>query len=207
MTSSLHNRKMSISLKRKKIFQKKKTPFFCILKGLSNKHKKNFHFIGTLKCYAFPPFSLLTQVLAKIRNDKALVLFIAPVWTTQNWYPLLLQLAVEQPILLPRKDNLLTLPQSQDMVWLVRAKEIDLLQASVDEVVNLLSQSFAEGKSYSTVNTYRSALSSTLYPVNNVAVGSHSLVVRLLKVPLTPNFFFLCSKRIQNLVKIKKRIV
>ena len=57
----------------------------------------------------------------------------------------------------------------------------DLLQASVDEVVNFLSQSFAEGKSYSTVNTYQSALSSTLYPVNNVAVGSHPLVVRLLK--------------------------
>ena len=70
---------------------------------------------ANLKCYAFPPFSLLTQVLAKIRNDKALVLLIAPVWTTQNWYPLLLQLAVEQPILLPRKDNLLTLPHNQEL--------------------------------------------------------------------------------------------
>ena len=70
---------------------------------------------ANLKCYAFPPLSLLTQVLAKIRNDKALVLLIAPVWTTQNWYPLLLQLAVEQPILLPRKDNLLTLPHSQEL--------------------------------------------------------------------------------------------
>ena len=70
---------------------------------------------ANLKCYAFPPFSLLTQVLAKIRNDKALVLLIAPVWTAQNWYPLLLQLAVEQPILLPRKDNLLTLPHNQEL--------------------------------------------------------------------------------------------
>ena len=34
-------------------------------------------------------------------------------------------------------------------------RKIDLLQASVDEVVNFLSQSFAEGKSYSTVNTYQ----------------------------------------------------
>ena len=56
--------------------------------------------------------------------------------------------------------------------------KIDLLQASVDEVANFLSKSFAEGKSYSTINTYRSALSSTLYPVSNVAVGSHPLVVR-----------------------------
>ena len=29
---------------------------------------------------------------------------------------------------------------------------------------------------------------------------------KTLKVPLTPNFFFLLSKRIHNLVKIKKRI-
>lgn len=55
---------------------------------------------ANLKCYAFPPFNLLTQVLAKIRNNKALGLLIAPVWTTQNWNPLLLQLALEQPILL-----------------------------------------------------------------------------------------------------------
>ena len=178
---------------------------------------------ANLKCYAFPPFSLLTQVLAKICNHKALVLLTAPVWTTQNWYPLLLQLAVEQPILLPRKDNLLTLPHSQELhhlkdslrlaAWMLSGdrlqsqssvrlgplglinsttqpgrnggwceqRKIDLLQASVDEVDNFLSQSFAEGKSSSTVNTYRSALSSTLYPVNNVAVGSHPLVVKLLK--------------------------
>ena len=36
----LHNRKTSISLKRKKDISKRKTPFFCIFKGLSNKHKK-----------------------------------------------------------------------------------------------------------------------------------------------------------------------
>ena len=36
---NLHNRKTSISLKRKKDISKRKTPFFCILKGLSNKQK------------------------------------------------------------------------------------------------------------------------------------------------------------------------
>lgn len=70
---------------------------------------------SNLRCYAFPPFSLLSQVLAKIRNDNALVRFIAPVWTTQNWYPMLLQLAIEHPILLPQKDNLLTSPHSQEL--------------------------------------------------------------------------------------------
>ena len=45
--------------------------------------------------------------------DKALVLLIGPVWTTQSWYPLLLQLLVEKPTLLTRKDNLLFQPHSQ----------------------------------------------------------------------------------------------
>ncbi|XP_068712653.1 uncharacterized protein [Montipora foliosa] len=58
--------------------------------------------------------SLLPRVLAKIRHDKALVLLIAPVWPTQSWYPLLLQLSTVQPILLPGLDNLLTLPHNPE---------------------------------------------------------------------------------------------
>ena len=70
---------------------------------------------ANLKCYAFPPFSSLTPVLAKIRSDKALVLFIASVWTTQNWYRLLLQLLTDHSILFPQKDNPLTLPERQEL--------------------------------------------------------------------------------------------
>ena len=65
-----------------------------------------------LRSYAFPPFSVLSQVLRKIRDNKAVVLLIAPVWTTQSWYPLL-QLLIEEPILLPKKENLLVLPRSK----------------------------------------------------------------------------------------------
>jgi len=87
---------------------------------------------ANLKCYVFPPFILLIQVLAKIRNDKALVLLIAPVWTTQNWYPLLLQLAVEQPILLLWKDNLLILPHGQELhpFWLLPSR-MDIIRRSL----------------------------------------------------------------------------
>ena len=68
-----------------------------------------------LKCYAFPTFSLLPKVLMKIPVYKALVLLIAPLWTTQSWYPLLLKLPVDKPILLPRKDNLLFQPHSKTL--------------------------------------------------------------------------------------------
>ena len=66
--------------------------------------------LSNQEVYAFPPFSLLTRVSAKIRNDVALVLLIPPTWSTQPWYPMLLQLAIAYSVLLPRVDHLLTLP-------------------------------------------------------------------------------------------------
>ena len=165
-----------------------------------------------MNCYAFPPFGLLARVLAKIRHDEAVVLLIAPVWPTQSWYPLLLQLSTGQPILLPRLDNLLSLPDNPGqhplrhklnlVAWTLSGKlfqtrdfqskrltpsvhlgqqalrnstrecgtndlagvkrQIDLLQTSVIQVVEFLTDCYYEDKGYSTINTYRSALSTTL---------------------------------------------
>ena len=64
--------------------------------------------------YAFPPFSLIGQVLRKIELERVRrVLLIAPTWQTQPWYATLLQLSVQDPILLPRKKNLLKNPQRE----------------------------------------------------------------------------------------------
>ena len=52
--------------------------------------------------YAFSPFSLIPRVLAKVRQDQACILLIAPVWTTQVWFPTVLSLLLERPLLLPK---------------------------------------------------------------------------------------------------------
>ena len=44
-----------------------------------------------------------------------------------------------------------------------------------------LSDQFGEGKSYSTVNSYRSALSGMLVLLNGRPIGEHTVIVRLLK--------------------------
>ena len=47
--------------------------------------------IGLL--YAFPPFSMISKVLLKIKQEcDPLLILIAPVWSTQPWYPELLNL-------------------------------------------------------------------------------------------------------------------
>ena len=63
--------------------------------------------------YAFPPFCLISRSLAKIRQDKATVVMVTPVWQTQPWYTELMGLSVADPILLPPMADLLMSPTGQ----------------------------------------------------------------------------------------------
>ena len=60
--------------------------------------------------YVFPPFSVLNRCIRKIKTDKASGLIIAPYWPTQIWFPSLMEILTDNPILIPRKTNLLMLP-------------------------------------------------------------------------------------------------
>ena len=59
--------------------------------------------------------------------------------------------------------------------------QIDPLQTSIGPVLNFLTAQFQEGKQYSTLNSYRSALSATLPQIDGKPVGQHPMVVRLLQ--------------------------
>ena len=66
------------------------------------------------KLYAFPPFSIIGKVLRKLQEDKATLLTILPLWSTQAWFPKALQLLAAPPLLLP--PNPLILPQSPECI-------------------------------------------------------------------------------------------
>ena len=51
--------------------------------------------------YAHPPWCLISLVYLKVRLDKATIVLITPLWHTQAWFPTLLDLLVDYPILLP----------------------------------------------------------------------------------------------------------
>lgn len=51
--------------------------------------------------YAFPPFNLVPAVLNKVLTDQTEIVLVAPVWQAQMWWPLLLSLLTEEPVLLP----------------------------------------------------------------------------------------------------------
>lgn len=62
--------------------------------------------------YAFPPFSVLPRVFAKILRDQAEGILIVPNWPTASWYPQMLRLLIKNPMILPRGKNLLQLSHS-----------------------------------------------------------------------------------------------
>ena len=64
--------------------------------------------------YLFPPFCMIGKCLAKIQAEQVTAIMITPTWQAQTFYPRLLQMSVEDPILLPQMDNLLLGPRGEE---------------------------------------------------------------------------------------------
>ena len=65
--------------------------------------------------YAFPPFSVIGNVLKKIKEDRARGVCVLPNWPTQPWYPKA-ETKEKLPIHLKASKTLLTLPSHPDEV-------------------------------------------------------------------------------------------
>ena len=63
--------------------------------------------------YLFPPFSLINRVLQKVRIDRATALCVVPKWTTQAWWPQILEMMVADPMIIPPDQGNLVLPNKK----------------------------------------------------------------------------------------------
>jgi hypothetical protein len=59
-----------------------------------------------IRGWANPPFSLIGRVLEKVRKDKCTITLIAPIWSTQPWFPILIAMLIDYPRLLPQNQDL-----------------------------------------------------------------------------------------------------
>ncbi|KAL9976890.1 hypothetical protein ACROYT_G014231 [Oculina patagonica] len=66
--------------------------------------------------YAFPPFSILQRVLQKISEEGATGLLVVPNWPTQIWWPYLMNMLIDFPLILPRKEDTLYLPAQPQLL-------------------------------------------------------------------------------------------
>ena len=64
---------------------------------------------SSVKGYAFPPFASIGRCLKQILDQQvSFLVLVAPVWQAQPWYPLLLEMCVAPPVLLPQYPGLVT---------------------------------------------------------------------------------------------------
>ncbi|XP_051959811.1 uncharacterized protein LOC127627466, partial [Xyrauchen texanus] len=68
-----------------------------------------------LRKYAFPPVSLLAQVLCKVREDKEQVTLVAPYWPNRMWFSDLTLLMTAPPWRIPLRKDLLS--QGRGTLW------------------------------------------------------------------------------------------
>ena len=66
--------------------------------------------------YANSLWCLILRTLSRIQREEARVLLIAPVWRTQPWYPLLIQVLVKIPRLLPKDKEMVISPTQKDFI-------------------------------------------------------------------------------------------
>ena len=65
---------------------------------------------GKFNCvYLFPPFSLLGSYTHKLIMDKPQAIIIIPLWPTQPWFSQIMQLLIDKPCILKRRETLLYL--------------------------------------------------------------------------------------------------
>ena len=65
--------------------------------------------------YVFPLLCLISRILHKVGQERTpSMLLITPTWHTQPWYPSLLQMSIETPVILPRIKSLLKDPLGKE---------------------------------------------------------------------------------------------
>ena len=57
-----------------------------------------------------------------------------------------------------------------------RQRQVDPFRPAVSDLVHFLTELFEQGKQYSTINTYRSAISSTVPPLDRTPMGQHKIL-------------------------------
>ena len=75
-----------------------------------------------LQFYAFPPFSILGRVLAKVQHVGATGMLVTPLWSTQPWFPQLLEMVIEHPCMLTPGNHLLQLQGKLDVLHSLHSK-------------------------------------------------------------------------------------
>lgn len=70
----------------------------------------------TSRGFADPPWCLIHCCLTKVRKQAARIVLITPLWKTQPWFPLVLELLEDYPRKIPQQPDLVSMPLGQEFL-------------------------------------------------------------------------------------------
>ena len=132
--------------------------------------------------YAFPPFSLIHKCLKKIEAEQAEGVLVVPAWTTQTWYPRVLQLLTQAP-------KLMLWTAGMELVFHPSVHKAHTMKGKLKLIVCPLSGDTMKSKGFrSTLPMYCSTRGDPLLKSNTQFIsrnGLYSVVKgKLLHIPL-----------------------
>ncbi|KAI2654623.1 Transposon Ty3-G Gag-Pol polyprotein [Labeo rohita] len=150
-----------------------------------------------LLLYAFPPTSLIPQILKRVREQRHKLLLVAPLWRTQPWFPELCQLLCAAPWPIPLRRDLLSLrrtgpfgipsPIYGPYTCVVRFFHLvfhpwkNPVSCDISVILSFLQELLDKGRSPSTLKVYVAAIAASHAPIAGQSIGRNNLVVRFLK--------------------------
>ena len=127
-------------------------------------NREPFHF------YAFPPFSVITKCLQKIEKDQATGILIVPLWKTQAWFSVLINLLVDNPLVLPQADNLLNSPSHGCITPAQEESKIDSMQTKLSGQASCRQMFLEKQQTLSCNRGQKDRLNNTI-PISETGLG------------------------------------
>ena len=99
---------------------------------------------GALTPYAFPPFILIGSA-AKNETGSSVGSMFDHVWRAQPWFPLVLKMSIDSPVLIPMKEYTLTDPDQNphSMVLSGRIQSVTCILSKAKKFQRRLQVSFS----------------------------------------------------------------
>ena len=69
-----------------------------------------------LRGFANPPWCLISRCLSKVKEEGARIVLVTPLWNTQPWFPVVLELLEDYPRRLVNQPDLVVLPVGQEFL-------------------------------------------------------------------------------------------
>ena len=69
-----------------------------------------------IRGFANPPWCLIHRCLTKVRRQAARIVLVTPLWKTQPWFPLVLELLEDYPRRIPQQSDLVSMPLGQEFL-------------------------------------------------------------------------------------------